>query len=374
MKNRYYFLINSLEWWGAERVITNISEHLHTDCDITIITLKNINFFDLPSHVHHLPLSNIKSNLLMFLCIPYYVWKLKKILKREAFNGWMSSLEIANFVHILANKHAKIAFETSIYFFTWIIWFVHKLLIKLLYPKAKSIKVNSEENKYVLAAYLHIPLQKIEVIYNPIDLITVERKKNEDISEDLKYKLKWKNVFITTWRLIPSKYHSKIISALKKVYDTIDKNRIFLILNDWNQRKILEQQVSDFWLQDNILFLGLQKNVFKYLNVSDGFLYASKVEWFPNVLIEAMACDLFIITSNFKTGAEECILWSYNKRIDQCMKYPYYWPNGVLVDLSDYENNFLEVYRHLDSIKKGKIWFDKFDIHKISEQILVFMD
>ncbi|MEI6119286.1 MAG: hypothetical protein WCP92_09145 [bacterium] len=41
-----------------------------------------------------------------------------------------------------------------------------------------------------MAAYLHIPLQKIEVIYNPIDLITVERKKNEDISEDLKYKLK----------------------------------------------------------------------------------------------------------------------------------------------------------------------------------------
>lgn len=372
-KKKIYFLINSLEWWWAERVITTIGENLNQNSDITIITLKNINFFDLPSHVHYLPLSNIKNNLLMFLCIPYYVYKLRKILRKHAFDWWMSSLEIANFVHILANKNAKIAFETSIYFFTGIVWFVHKMLIKWLYPKAASIKVNSEENQYSLAKYLHIPEHKIQVIYNPIDLKKIEEKKYESIPQDVYDVMQWKRVFITTGRLISSKHHAKIISALKMVYDKLDKNWIFLILSDWPQRKILEQQVSDLWLKKHIYFLGLQKNVFKYLYAADWFLYASEVEWFPNVLIEAMACNLFILTSHFKTWAEECILWHYKNSINTEIKYPYYGPNGVLFDLLNYENDFFEVYKHLDSIKKEKKGFEKFDIQKICTQILAFM-
>ncbi len=373
MKKRIYFLINSLEGWWAERVITTISDNLNQNCDITIITLKNINFFDLPSHVRHLPLSNIKNNLLMFLCIPYYVYKLRKILRKHSFDWWMSSLEIANFVHILANKNAKIAFETSIYFFTGIVWFLHKALIRWLYPKAASIKVNSEENKYSLADYLHIPERKIQVIYNPIDLKKIEEKKHEAIPQDLYDAMQWKKVFITTGRLIPSKHHSKIISALKMVHDKLDKDRIFLILSDWPQRKVLEQQVSDLWLEKHIYFLGLQKNVFKYLYAADWFLYASEVEWFPNVLIEAMACDLFILTSHFKTWAEECILWTYKNNAAVKMTYPYYGPNGVLLDLSHYEKDFFEAYKHLPTIQKQKKWFEKFDIQKICTQILAFM-
>jgi N-acetylgalactosamine-N,N'-diacetylbacillosaminyl-diphospho-undecaprenol 4-alpha-N-acetylgalactosaminyltransferase len=185
--------------------------------------------------------------------------------------------------------------------------------------------------------------------------------------------MQWKRVFITTGRLISSKHHAKIISALKMVYDKLDKNWIFLILSDWPQRKILEQQVSDLWLKKHIYFLGLQKNVFKYLYAADWFLYASEVEWFPNVLIEAMACNLFILTSHFKTWAEECILWHYKNSINTEIKYPYYGPNGVLFDLLNYENDFFEVYKHLDSIKKEKKGFEKFDIQKICTQILAFM-
>jgi hypothetical protein len=59
------------------------------------------------------------------------------------------------------------------------------MLIKWLYPKAASIKVNSEENQYSLAKYLHIPEHKIQVIYNPIDLKKIEEKKYESIPQDV---------------------------------------------------------------------------------------------------------------------------------------------------------------------------------------------
>jgi N-acetylgalactosamine-N,N'-diacetylbacillosaminyl-diphospho-undecaprenol 4-alpha-N-acetylgalactosaminyltransferase len=57
----------------------------------------------------------------------------------------------------------------------------------------------------------------------------------------------------------------------------------------------------------------MQKNVFKYLNIADVFLYASEVEGFPNVLIEARELGLPIITSDFKSGAKEVIIGEYTK-------------------------------------------------------------
>nr|MDD3719884.1 glycosyltransferase [Candidatus Gracilibacteria bacterium] len=360
---KIFFLINSLEGGGAERVIVNISEKLSETYDITIITLKNTNFFELSSGVKHIALSNIKNNFLMFLLIPFYIYKFKKLLKKEKFVTGMSSLEISNFVNILSNKNAIIAFETNIGFFQSITGYIYKLLIKVLYPIAKKIKVNSEENKYHLAEYLNIELDKIFTIYNPIDIEKIEKLKNEVIEEDLLNKIKGKQVFITVGRLIKSKYHKRIINSFSKIKG---KNWIYLIIGDGLERKKLEELVNKLGLEKKIIFLGSKKNVFKYLNISNFFLYASKIEGFPNVLGEAMACNLPIITSNFVSGATEIIIGSYSNKLKN-IKYPYYGDNGVLIDLDNYENYFLEIYNNLNKIKQIKTGFEKFNIKKIEK-------
>lgn len=47
----------------------------------------------------------------MILLFPWYIFRFKKLLKEYDYG--ISSLEIANFVNILANRSAHIAFETS---------------------------------------------------------------------------------------------------------------------------------------------------------------------------------------------------------------------------------------------------------------------
>lgn len=371
MGKKIYFLINSLEGGGAERTIVNMSESLSHDHDVTIITLKDVNFYELPRNVEYLPLSHIKSNAWMLLLFPWYVYSFRKLLKK--YDTGMSSLEIANFVNILANKKAKIALEISITFFQGFSWFFYKFFIKLLYPKAQKIKVNSEENKSDLAQYPWIQKEVISVIYNPLDREQIEIKKIEPLSTEFIQFIRWKKVFITVWRLMWQKSHKKLIDAFSKVYNELDKNWIYLVVWDGAEKNRLEKQVEDYWLQHNIIFLWAQKNVFKYLNIADYFVYASKIEWFPNVLGEAMACNLPIITSNFKTGAIECILWEYNEDICKDIIYPYYGPNGVLLDLEKYEDNFLEVYKNIDKITQGKRWFDKFEWGKIKKDILQFI-
>lgn len=374
-QNNYYFLINSLEWWWAERVIINFADTLVKQWkNIYVIALKSANFYDLPKWIQYISLSNVKSNLLMFLLIPWYVWKFKKTIKKYDLSLWMSSLEVANFVHILAKKNARIAFETNIsYFSHWIVSFSFRFLIRWLYPKASKIKVNSEENKYDLAKYLQINENRIDVIYNPIDIEKIKEKMDETISNDLKQKSIGKKIFVTVGRLIKSKNYWTIIRSFKHIYDVIGKDFIYLILWDWPEKKKLEKQVIDSWLENNILLIGVQKNVFKYLNVADYFVYASQVEWFPNVLIEAMACNLPIVTSDFKTWAKECILWEYKKHDHAHLKYPYYWPNWVLLDLDNYKNNFVESYKNLYKIRQEKKWFEKFNIETLSKYILEFI-
>lgn len=344
---KYYFLINSLEGGWAERVtINSANDFLKQWKDVYIITLKSTNFYELPKWVHHIALSKIKNNLLMFLLIPWYVLKFKKIYIKLHLSDWISLLEIANFVHILAKKQATISFRTHISFFIGILGSIQKTILTYLYPKAGKIVVNSMENKYDLAEYLNISEDRIEVKYNPIDTEKIEKLKNEDIPEEIKIKLKtkWKKVFITTWRLIWQKHHEKIIDALKDIYANWETNRIYLIIWNGPRRGKLETHVENIGLDKNIFFLWEQANVFKYLIIADIFLYASEVEGFPNVLLEARELWLPIITSDFKSGAKEVILWEYRKDTWKEIQYPYRGKYGTLLDSKEYKKQFLEVY------------------------------
>ena len=347
-KEKYYFLINSLEAWWAERATVNFSNDLIKKWkEVYIITLKSERFYNLPKWANHIKLSKIKNNFLLFLLIPIYCIRFKKILRKNHLKEGMSLLEISNFIHILSKKHATISFRTNMIFFRWFKWLLQRILIKLLYPRAKKIITNSKENSYDLTKYLKISENKIQVIYNKINKNEFDKLKRERIDKNLAKEIKNKNVFITVGRLIKQKHHNKIIIALKKINEELNKNWIYLIVWDWPERKNLEKLSHKLWLKNKIIFLWQQKNVFKHLNIADIFLYASEVEWFPNVLLEAKEMWLPIITSDFKSGAKEIILWEYNKKIWEKIRYPYEWKYGYLIDINNYKSHLIKAFNLL---------------------------
>lgn len=340
---KYYFLINSMEWWWAERVMSNlVKEYFENWKDVYLFTLKDVLFYDIPKEVHYIPLSKIKNNLLLFLSIPRFAIKFKKIIKRYWLKDWISFLEMSNFVHILAKKNAHISFRTHINFFNhWLTNKIQKLLIKFLYPKAEKIIVNSRENKYDLAEFLNISKDKINVRYNPIDKERIINLSKEKVDDNIIKKIKDKRVLITTWRLVSIKHHEKIIETLYE-YNKKEKKRIYLIIWDWPERSKLEILVKSFWLENQVVFLWQQKNVFKYLKLADLFLYASEVEWFPNTLLEAREMWLKIITSDFKSWAREVILWEDTDTIWKIITYPYIWEYWIIVEFSNYKNQLIK--------------------------------
>jgi glycosyltransferase involved in cell wall biosynthesis len=276
--------------------------------------------------------------------IPWYVYAFKRILKKDSYYQGISLLEIANFVHLLAKKNAYISFRTHITFFQGIIGKVYKFLIRMLYPMAGTIIVNSEENKYTLADYLGISFDRIQVLYNPLDIDKIASLCIEELSLDIKNHIQGKKVFITHARLIKSKHFDLIIRGFKSVSDAVDTDFVYFVIGDGPELTNLQALVNKLGLQKYVFFLGWQQNVFKYLAIADYYVYASSVEGFPNVLLEALAMKLPIITSHFVSGAKEVIFEDYNHSIHQ---YPAYGKNGVLLDLDNYDQQFVHVYIHI---------------------------
>ena len=66
-------------------------------------------------------------------------------------------------------------------------------------------------------------------------------------------------------------------------------------------------QVKNRKLTEDVLFLGYKSNPFKYLANSDIFILSSIMEGLPTVLLEALACEIPIISTNCETGPKEIL-------------------------------------------------------------------
>lgn len=84
----------------------------------------------------------------------------------------------------------------------------------------------------------------------------------------------------------------------------------------------LQEQICELGIQNNILFHGFVKNLVSELTSYTIFLFSSKAEGMPNVLMEAMAAGLPCISTDCEYGPRELIQDNNN---------------GILVRVGDYE-------------------------------------
>jgi glycosyltransferase involved in cell wall biosynthesis len=86
----------------------------------------------------------------------------------------------------------------------------------------------------------------------------------------------------------------------------------------------------------DVMFMGIQENVFKYLNGSSVFLLNSSSEGLPNGMIEAMICGIPVIASDCPYGPKEILAPDVNTL---GVSEPYVTSNGILMPLDNSEEN-----------------------------------
>jgi N-acetylgalactosamine-N,N'-diacetylbacillosaminyl-diphospho-undecaprenol 4-alpha-N-acetylgalactosaminyltransferase len=311
VKKNLSILIYSLAGGGAERVVSVLSHELKEEYDITIVLMRNKIDYEIPkgTKIHLLEDSNPYENgILKLLKLPYLGWKYKKFCQS---NGVDISLAFMNrpayvsiFSKIFGNKIYTIISERTtpsmMYEADNLFSKVSRVLIKKLYPKADFIISNSEGNRLDLIDNFEIEALKIETIYNPFDLYKIEKLSFEKV-DNFEFK---KFTFISVGRLDYGKNHKLLIDAFSKL--SVD-NIELIILGEGVFREQLEEQIKGLYLENSVYLLGFDSNPYKYFSKADVFVFTSLYEGFPNVLVEALACGLSVISSDCKSGPREIL-------------------------------------------------------------------
>jgi glycosyltransferase involved in cell wall biosynthesis len=192
----------------------------------------------------------------------------------------------------------------------WKKWY-HKLIDKFLLLFTNKIIVNSIAVKEFYKKIENIPEKKIEVIYNGVNVETIE-KISVDINkkiEELKIE-KNRPIIGTGGRFTEQKGFIYLLMAIPKVLKYFP-DCIFIFIGNGPLRKNFEKIVDNLNIKNNVVFTGYRKDILELLFLCNIIVIPSLFEGMPNIILEAMSLKKAIIATDIPE-IKELIIDGFN--------------------------------------------------------------
>lgn len=196
-------------------------------------------------------------------------------------------------------------------------------------------------------------INKLQVIYNGIDLYQVERTSPKN-----RVQLNVPNdAFVVgmVGRLSKQKAPDIFVKAAKLIKEKVP-NAFFLMVGDGELRNQIESLINQYDLNSSFLITGWVDNPISYMKIMDVGVLLSRWEGFGLVLPEYMACGIPIVATN----------------VDAIPNIINNGENGLLVDKDNFEQVFSKIIflNENNNMRKRLIQNGKKVAHNFSGKIL----
>lgn len=326
-------IIPTLTGGGAEKTIGNLSHTLKEKYEIYVVVFNLENkTYDCSGKIISLD-SGYGGNILKkVLRNIYRMYKIKKLKKNLKIDISISFLDTPNILNVITKTKDKIIVSIRNLQSKTDNNIIHKKLSEFFMKKSdKIISLSELVKEDIMNNYLRDE-SKIHTIYNPCPFEIIKNRSLEKL--DFNYEEKLFNGelnLLTCGRLEKQKGQWHLIRIMAELIKKGLNIKLF-ILGQGSLENKLKKLVEDYNLEENVIFLGFKKNPYKYIKKADLFVFSSIYEGLGNILLETLACQVPIISSNCLAGPAEILLKNKEEIIKSYnQKEVIYGDYGILV-------------------------------------------
>jgi glycosyltransferase involved in cell wall biosynthesis len=355
-KIKICFIIPTLTQGGAERVLVTLIKHLaRSKFQISLMVVNmheqmylkeipsDVNIIDLKSKHVRTALPKVIINL----------WKLKPD-KVMSTIGYLN-LAIGMVRPLLPKNIQFFARETIVVSERikriklpklWRFWYCH------YYPLFNKVICQSRDMLVDLCDVIGDD-RNLVLINNPIDrhaitdLATIKSLDSTNFFKD-----KSKIYFVAAGRLIDQKGFDLLVQAVAIASDPRIK---LAILGYGPLKQELLKLIERLGLEKNVFLVGYQENPYPWISQADAFILSSLYEGFPNVLLEALACQTNLISTPAPGGTKEIL-----DKVPGC-----FLAEQISVDALA---KSISLFIHTDRINIEESAIDIYDVQNIVQQ------
>lgn len=305
---RIALFLNNLEVGGIERVSIELSQGFLAqghNVDFILVQEKGVLLPQIPKGARIINLKSTHSYMGLFKLIRY-------LKQPDSPYAIITTTELTGIVAIVAQQISRtkclitpiVTTTISRHKRSFVKKILERLLVSKLYFYAHKVVVVSYEAMKDFLQYTKLPEEKVKPIYTPIINKDFYNTLNTPINHPF-FNQTAQPVIVSVGRLTIAKDFETLIKAFSLVRKNIPAK--LLILGEGEERKPLEELVKQLELTADVSMPGFVIPPYPYMKKANLFVMSSLWEGLPGALIEAMACDTPVVSTNCQSGPYEIL-------------------------------------------------------------------
>jgi glycosyltransferase involved in cell wall biosynthesis len=175
---------------------------------------------------------------------------------------------------------------------------------RVAYPFADAIIANSRGVADDMARHLHLPRERIDVIYNPIDLDKIGNLAKAPV-EHAFCAPGAPPLILSAGRFTPLKDFPTLLRAFARLRATRDCRLV--ILGEGPEKRDVEELAATLGITGDLQLPGFDANPYSWMRCASVFVSSSLSEGCPNALMQALACGTAVVSTDAIGGSAEIL-------------------------------------------------------------------